>query len=95
MENYVKREVDYQGNIRYYNSKSDLHRLDGPAIEWIDGDKEWWVIGNRHRLNGYAVSWRSVHKFWYLKNKNYSKSCHNRLYLFSILEPRRVELAPT
>lgn len=24
-----------------------LHREDGPAIEWDNGDKEWWVNGER------------------------------------------------
>ena len=22
-----------------------LHREDGPAIEWANGDKEWWLNG--------------------------------------------------
>jgi hypothetical protein len=21
------------------------HRLDGPASEWADGSKEWWICG--------------------------------------------------
>ncbi len=30
------------GTIRYYwNGK--LHREDGPAVEWDDGSKEWWI----------------------------------------------------
>jgi hypothetical protein len=36
----------------------ELHRLDGPAEEWADGDKEWYIYGdklsercfNNHRL---------------------------------------------
>jgi len=26
-----------------------LHRLDGPAIDWDDGNKEWWI--NSKKLN--------------------------------------------
>ena len=26
-----------------------LHRLDGPAVEWAKGGKEWWVEGQIHR----------------------------------------------
>lgn len=31
------------GDIVYYEAY--LHREDGPAIEWTDGDKEWWWHG--------------------------------------------------
>jgi hypothetical protein len=68
-----------------------LHREDGPAIEWADGDKSWWVNGRRHRLDGPAFGSNS----WYIKGMFYSKSCHNRLYLFSVLEPRRIDINST
>lgn len=32
-----------------------LHREDGPAIEWDDGDKEWYVNGKCHRIDGPAL----------------------------------------
>ena len=31
------------------NVKGKLHRLDGPACEWANGTKEWWVNGKLHR----------------------------------------------
>ena len=31
----------------WYNDKDQFHRLDGPAIEDDDGDKEWWVEGKQ------------------------------------------------
>ena len=31
----------------------ELHRLDGPAIEWVDGGKEWWLNGQRHTESKY------------------------------------------
>ena len=31
------------------NAKGNLHRLDGPAIEYADGTKSWWLNGKRHR----------------------------------------------
>jgi len=43
MENYVKREIDIYGNIVYYNSVFDLHRLDGPAIIWHNGGCMWRI----------------------------------------------------
>ena len=71
MENYTKKVIDGYGNLFHYNEKG-YHRLDGHAVEYWDGTKEWWASG-----------------------KEYSKCCHNRLYLFYILEPRRIEINPT
>ena len=46
MQTY-KVTVDYNKNIRWYNDKEELHRLDGPAIEYVDGYKEWYVEGEQ------------------------------------------------
>ena len=32
-----------------------LHRLDGPAVEWKDGTKEWYKNGTLHREDGPAI----------------------------------------
>ena len=32
------------GDVKYYNSNGQLHRIDGPAIEWFDGTKFWYII---------------------------------------------------
>jgi len=29
----------------------DLHRIDGPAVEWSDGTKEWYIDGIRIDCN--------------------------------------------
>ena len=42
------------------------HRLDGPAIEYADGRKEWWIDGKLHRLDGPAVEEASGTKYWYV-----------------------------
>ena len=34
-----------------------LHRTDGPAIEWVGGNKEWLVNGKLHRLDGPALEY--------------------------------------
>jgi hypothetical protein len=72
MENYTEKEVWAFGEICYYNSKDQFHRIDGPAVEWPNGDN-----------------------FWYIYGQDYLKVEHNRLVLFSILEPQRIELCPT
>ena len=60
MENEVKngRYVDALGTVRWYKD-GQLHREDGPAIEYASGKKEWWVNGveyteelfNKYQLN--------------------------------------------
>jgi len=94
MENYIRKEVDYHGGIFYYNLKQRLHRLDGPAID-NNGDKVWIINGKIHRSDGPAVLLRLNAKEWWINSKQYSKSCHNRLVLFSILESQRFILIPT
>ena len=39
--------------IKYRNSLGQLHRDNGlPAVEFPNGDREWWVNGKLHRDNG-------------------------------------------
>jgi hypothetical protein len=42
------------------------HRLDGPAVEWADGTKGWYVNGLRHRLDGPAIEWADGDKEWWV-----------------------------
>jgi hypothetical protein len=63
--------VDYNKNIRWYNDKEKLHRLDGPAIEYGYGHKEWYVDGERHRLDGPAIECANGHKEWYVDGERH------------------------
>ena len=46
-----KPDIDYSGlmewedGTRTYWVKGERHRLDGPAVEYADGGKEWWYQG--------------------------------------------------
>ena len=42
------------------------HRLDGPAVEWADGDREWYANGSLHRLDGPAVEQVDGTRAWYV-----------------------------
>jgi hypothetical protein len=66
MKNYTKKEIE-NGSVYYFNSENELHRIDGPAVEYLNGIRTWY-------LNG---------KFMF-------KYKHNKIALFSILEPCRV-----
>ena len=55
MTNSTCKTNEY-GTKRWYNDKGKLHRENGlPAIEWANGDKEWFLNGKLHRENGPAV----------------------------------------
>jgi hypothetical protein len=59
------------GVTRYFADKAMkiCHRLDGPAIEWSNGSKLWFVNGKRHRLDGPAVEWSDGSKSWWVDDK--------------------------
>ena len=44
MENCTKKFIDEYGTVRYFNSKADYHRTDGPSVEYLDGTKEWYLF---------------------------------------------------
>lgn len=54
----------YNGfEYRKYNHK--LHREDGPAVEDLDGTKEWRINGKVHREDGPAIELKNGTKKWY------------------------------
>jgi hypothetical protein len=57
----------------YKNESGQLHRTDGPAIEWDNGDKSWWINGKRHREDGPAVEYGVGYQNWYLNGIKYSE----------------------
>jgi hypothetical protein len=67
----IKKE--YWNRTEYINEEGQYHRLDGPAIKWHDGVKQWWVNGKCHRLDGPAIEMPSGTKWWYLNGKEYTK----------------------
>ncbi len=58
-------EVDDFGNKFWRNKKGELHRLDGPAMEYPGGEKEWYQNGKLHRLDGPAIEYSNGYKVWY------------------------------
>jgi hypothetical protein len=67
MENYDYIAKHYWGICYYLNSK--FHRLDGPAIENVNGTKEWYQNGKRHRVDGPAVEEYDGSKEWFQNGK--------------------------
>ena len=54
------------------------HRLDGPAVEWASGAKDWWQNGKRHRLDGPAVINADGSMTWFINGKYYSEDAFNK-----------------
>ena len=40
-----KMMAAYGYTVLHLNDSGKLHREDGPAIEWANGDKMWWLNG--------------------------------------------------
>jgi hypothetical protein len=63
---------------RWRNQEGNYHRLDGPAVEWDNGDTIWWVNGRRHRLDGPAVELGIIYKEWWVNGKELSEDEFSR-----------------
>lgn len=53
---------------RWQNFRRELHREKGPALEYPNGDKEWWLNGQKHRTDGPAVERANGKVEWYYYN---------------------------
>ena len=63
-------EVENAGTFYYVNGK--LHREDGPAEEYISGDKRWYINNKLHRLDGPAIEYCNGRKEYWIKGEYYS-----------------------
>jgi hypothetical protein len=65
--------IDKYGNKLYFKNRemTFLHRLDGPAVEYVDGFKSWYVDGKRHRIDGPAVEGSDGSKEWYVDGRRH------------------------
>ena len=61
-------EVNTYGTRWYRNAMGQVHRDDGPAVEYTDGDKVWCQNGQRHRTDGPAVEYADGGKEWYIND---------------------------
>jgi len=68
MKEQPECEVDKHEN-KYWRLNGELHREDGPAIEYADGTKGWWLNGKYHREDGPAIEFADGGKGWRLNGK--------------------------
>lgn len=62
--------IDEINTKRWYKD-GKLHREDGPAVEYVDGERRWLKNGYLHREDGPAVECCNTIKYW----------CYNGQYL--------------
>jgi len=72
-EQYIK--IDKDGHKVYYKDRemTILHREDGPAIEFADGSKYWYMNGKCHREDGPAIEFADGSKHWYFNDSLHRK----------------------
>jgi len=65
--------VSRYGGKFYYSDREmkNLHREDGPAIEFEYGIKEWYINGRLHREDGPAIECADGTKWWYINDKRH------------------------
>jgi len=64
---------DSYGTILYINEKTEYHRTAGPAVEWKNGNKAWYINGDRHRIDGPAVEWTNGYKEWWINGIKFTE----------------------
>ena len=53
-------------NLKFqYRVNGQLHREDGPAVEYNNGTKYWIIKDKNHRSDGPAVEWFNGRKSYY------------------------------
>jgi hypothetical protein len=75
----IRHKVEASNECEYYtfalwlDAFDQRHRLDGPAVEWSDGTKQWYINGKFHRLDGPAVEDDTGVKQWWVNDQNLTK----------------------
>lgn len=64
-------EIRSVGSYVIYLRHNKKHRVDGPAIESANGDKEWYVNDKCHRTDGPAIVRANGSKVWRIDGKRH------------------------
>jgi hypothetical protein len=84
----MRTYIDSKGNKHYFSDNYDsfirmpiYHREDGPAVEFTNGDKYWYINGKLHREDGPAMEFNDGRKGWYIKGESYTEEQYYRIIL--------------
>jgi hypothetical protein len=70
----VIKTINQSGSIFYSNENSKWHREDGPAVEYVNGNKFWYINGELHREDGPACEYYEGTKVWYIKGSRHREN---------------------
>lgn len=56
---------EFSDKIEYRNEAGQLHREDGPAVQFFSGGAHWYINGVRHRDDGPSVTYPDGYKAWH------------------------------
>ena len=54
---------------KWYNESNELHRENGPAIEYASGSKYYYINDKLHREDGPAIERANGDKYYYINDK--------------------------
>lgn len=63
--------VKWGNGIKEWYKNGNLHREDGPAVEFSNGTKYWYIEGLLHRENGPAIEYFDKSKIWSIEGEEY------------------------
>ena len=58
-------ETDEHGTVSFFNNAGAVHRTDGPAVIYSDGNALWYQYGKLHRTDGPAIVYPDGTESWY------------------------------
>jgi hypothetical protein len=76
MKEYTVRVLE--DGAKYWYLNDELHREDGPAVEWANGTKAWYLNHRLHREDGPAIERATGRKEWWLNGQEVTEEEHKR-----------------
>ena len=66
-ETVIENGIEYQvktnsGGSKYWFQNGERHRLDGPACEWADGSKAWYINGIQYTENEWKIEIEKINR---------------------------------
>lgn len=65
----LRKVIDNFGNVHYYNKDDQRHRINGPAVIYVNGSERWYQHGKLHREDGPAIHRIDGDMYWYQHGK--------------------------
>jgi len=76
-ENIKSRVECVNGAVFYRDRATDqLHRTDGPAVIYANGDHYWFLHGQLHRADGPAMEYANGGRWWYWHGQHMTEQEH-------------------